>query len=58
MTKQEICRRIIDDMLEYGLLNEADAYDIPSLRKEAEQIISSRLEDYVLVYRTGILEDQ
>ncbi len=58
MTKQEICRRIIDDMLEYGLLNEADAYDIPSLQKEAEQIISSRLEDYVLVYRTGILEDQ
>ncbi len=57
MTKQEICRRIIEDMLEYGLLNEADAYDIPSLRKEAEQIISSRLEDYVLVYRTGILED-
>jgi len=44
-------------MLDYGLLNEADAYDIPSLQKEAEQIIISRLEDYVLVCRTGILED-
>ena len=57
ITKQELCRQIIDDMLAHELLNEADAYSVLYLQQEAEQIISRHLEDYVLVCRAGILKD-
>lgn len=57
MTKQELCREIFEEMLDEGILNEADAYDISFLQKEVEKIISSHLEDYALVCKAGILSD-
>lgn len=57
MKKQELFTQIFEELLHEELLNEADAYDIPSLQKEVECIISRNLEDFALVYRTGIISE-
>lgn len=57
MRKQEVVTQIFTELLEENLLNEADSYDVTTLKKEVEGIISRKLEDYVFVYRAGILEE-
>jgi hypothetical protein len=57
MKKQELFTQIFEELLQEELLNEADAYDIPSLQKEVELIISRTLEDFALVYQTGIISE-
>ena len=57
MTKQEVCNQIVEDMLDAGILNEVDFPNIILLKKEVEQILKKHLEDYVLVYKVGILND-
>lgn len=57
MKKKELFTQIFEELLQEELLNEADAYDIPSLRKEVERIISRNLEDFALVYQTGIISE-
>lgn len=57
ITKNELYRKIFEDMLAEGILNEVDAYNISFLQNEFEKIISIRLEDYALVYKAGILDD-
>jgi hypothetical protein len=57
MTKRELCRQIYEDMLEEELLNETDACNITTLQREVEKLIGKRLEDYLLVYKMGVIED-
>ena len=57
MTKQEVCNQIFEDMLDAGMLNEVDFPNITLLQKEVEQMLKKHLEDYVLVYKVGILTD-
>ncbi|MDD3138399.1 MAG: hypothetical protein PHX08_05440 [Lachnospiraceae bacterium] len=57
MRKQELYTQIFKELLQEELLNEADAYDIPSLQKDVERIISRHLEDFALVYQTGIISE-
>lgn len=57
MKKQELYTQIFKELLQEELLNEADAYDIPSLQKDVERIISRNLEDFTLVYQTGIISE-
>lgn len=57
MTKKELCRQIVEDMLNEELLNEVDAFDILLLQQEVEELISRHLEDYVLVCKVGIMRD-
>lgn len=57
MTKRELCRQIYEDMLDEELLNEIDACNIMTLQREVERLISKHLEDYLLVYKMGVIED-
>ena len=57
MTKQELCERIFEDMLNEEILNEADGYEILFLKSEIEKIIKKHLEDYVLVYKVAIINN-
>lgn len=57
MTKQELCRQIFDSMLDEELLNETDACNISSLQREVEELINKHLQDYVLVYKMGVIDD-
>lgn len=57
MKKQELFTQIFEELLHEELLNEADAYDIPSLQKDVERIISRCLEDFVLVYQAEIISE-
>ena len=57
MTKQEVCNKIFEDMLDAGMLNEVDFTNITLLQKEVEQMLKKHLEDYALVYKVGILTD-
>lgn len=57
MRKQEVVTQIFTELLEENLLNEADSYDVTTLKKEVESIINRKLEEYVFVYRAGILEE-
>ena len=57
MKKQELMTQIFEELLQEELLNEADAYDVPSLQKVVERIISRNLEDFALVYQTGIISE-
>ena len=57
MTKRELCRQICDDMLDEELLNERDACSIMTLQREVERLIRKHLEDYLLVYKMGVIED-
>ena len=57
MKKQELFTQIFEELLQEELLNEADAYDIHSLQEEVERIISRNLEDFALVYQTGIISE-
>ena len=56
MTKSEICKRISEELLEEELLNVADASSVESLVQDVTNIISKHLEDYILVYKTGVVE--
>ncbi|HKM22179.1 MAG TPA: hypothetical protein VJZ01_09075 [Lachnospiraceae bacterium] len=57
MTKQEVCTKVFKALLDEELLNEADAYDITNLQIDVECVISRVLEDYTLVYTTGIINE-
>ncbi|SHJ72177.1 hypothetical protein [Hespellia stercorisuis] len=57
MTKQEVCTKVFKALLDEELLNEADAYDIANLQIDVERVISRVLEDYTLVYTTGIISE-
>ncbi len=57
MTKQELCERIFEDMLDEEILNEAEGYEISFLQREVETIVKKHLEDYVLVYKVAIIND-
>ena len=57
MTKQKLCERIFEDMLDEEILNEADGYEILFLKSEIEKIIKKHLEDFALVYKVAILDD-
>ena len=57
MTKQELCERIFEDMLNEEILNEADGYEILFLKSEIEKIIKKHLEDFALVYKVAIFEN-
>ena len=57
MTKQEVCTKVFMALLDEELLNEADAYDITNLQIDVECVISRVLEDYTLVYTTGIINE-
>ena len=57
MTKQEVCTKVFKALLDEELLNEADAYDITNLQIDVECVISRVLEDYTLVYTTGIISE-
>ena len=57
MTKQELCERIFEDMLDEEILNEADGYKITFLKNEIETIIKKHLEDFALVYKVAIIND-
>ena len=57
MTKQELCERIFEDMLDEEIFNEADGYEISFLQSEIETIVKKHLEDYALVYKVAIFEN-
>ena len=57
MTKQKVCNKIFEDMLDAGILNEVDFPNIAFLKEEVEQMLKKHLEDYALVYKVGILTD-
>lgn len=57
MTKQEVNTKIFKVLLDEELLNEADAYDITNLQIDVVRVISRVLEDYTLVYTTGIVSE-
>ena len=57
MTKSEICKQISEELLEEELLNVADASSVELLVQNVTNIISKRLEDYILVYKTGVVEE-
>lgn len=57
MTKQEVYTKIFKALLENELLNEVDAYDLTNLQIDVERIIGGVLEDYTLVYTTGIVSE-
>lgn len=58
MTKQKIIHRMVEELLDKELLNEADAGDIPSLQHEVEELMERHLTDYMLVWKAGILEEE
>lgn len=58
MTKNEICTQICRELLEEELLNVADASSIESLMQDVTNIISKHLEDYILVYKTGVVVEE
>lgn len=57
MTKKILCRQIVEDLLNKELLNEADFSDSLSLQQEVEQLLCRHLEDFVLIYKAGIIDD-
>ena len=57
MTKQKVCNKIFEDMLDAGILNEVDFPNITLLQKAVEQMLRKNLEDYALVHKVGILTD-
>lgn len=57
MTKQEVNTKIFKVLLDEELLNETDAYDITNLQIDVVRVISRVLEDYTLVYTTGIVSE-
>ena len=57
MTKQEVCTKVFKALLDEELLNEANAYDITNLQIDVEHVIRRVLEDYTLVYTTGIISE-
>ncbi len=57
MTKKVLCRQIVEDLLNKELLNEADFSDSLSLQQEVEQLLFRHLEDFVLIYKAGIIDD-
>ena len=57
MTKKVLCRQIVEDLLTKELLNEADFSDSLSLQQEVEQLLFRHLEDFVLIYKAGIIDD-
>lgn len=57
MKKQEVYTKVFKALLDEELLNEADAYDITNLQIDVERVVSRVLEDYTLVYTTGIISE-
>lgn len=57
MTKNEICTQICRELLEEELLNVADASNAELLMRDVTNIIGKHLEDYILVYKTGVVEE-
>lgn len=57
MTKKVLCRKIVEDLLNKELLNEADFSDSVSLQQEVEQLLCRHLEDFALIYKAGIIDD-
>lgn len=57
MTKNEICTQICRKLLEEELLNVADASNAELLMRDVTNIIGKHLEDYILVYKTGVVEE-
>lgn len=57
MTKKELCRQMAEKMLDAELLNEEAAFSTDSLLENVEQLIYDDLEDFALVYETGIIKE-
>ncbi len=57
MIKQEVYTKIFKALLENELLNEVDAYDLTNLQIDVEGVIGRIMEDYVLVYKAGIISE-
>lgn len=57
MTKKILCRQIVEDLLNEELLNKADFSDSLLLQQEVEQLLCRHLEDFVLMYKTGMIDD-
>lgn len=54
MSKQEVYAKIFKALLEAELLNEEGVDD---LQRNVEEVIGKALEDYTLVYTTGIITE-
>ena len=54
MSKQEVYAKIFIELLEAELLNEEGVDD---LQRNVEEVIGKALEDYTLVYTTGIITE-
>ena len=56
MTKEELIRRIAEDLLQEDMLNQADYPNVETLLDDVCRSISANLSDYTLIVSSFILD--